>query len=80
MDTENLAIVFGSNLIRPAEEPDMNTIKEYNCKLIPLIKVLIDQSEYLFPVRTSFFKRKFLSKIFYLRQIQMIHVNNIMNQ
>jgi len=29
MDTENLAIAFGSNLIRSSEELDINTIKEH---------------------------------------------------
>jgi len=27
MDTDNLAVVFGNNLIRPAEELDLNMIK-----------------------------------------------------
>jgi hypothetical protein len=27
MDTDNLAVVFGNNLIRPAEEIDLNMVK-----------------------------------------------------
>nr|ACD37555.1 Rho GTPase activating protein [Adineta vaga] len=48
MDADNLAVVFGNNLIRPVEELDLNMIKGHNYNLLPLIKVLIDQSEYLF--------------------------------
>ncbi|CAF2227618.1 unnamed protein product [Rotaria magnacalcarata] len=48
MDSDNLAVVFGSNLIRPAEELDLYMFKGHSYSLLPLIKVLIDQSEYLF--------------------------------
>lgn len=48
MDTENFAITFGSNLIRASEELDMNMIKGHNYNLFPLIKALIDHSDYLF--------------------------------
>ncbi|UJR16038.1 hypothetical protein I4U23_002952 [Adineta vaga] len=48
MDTDNLAVTFGNNLIRPAEELDLNMIKGHNYNLFPLIKVFIDHSEYLF--------------------------------
>ncbi|CAF0873127.1 unnamed protein product [Adineta steineri] len=49
MDADNLAVTFGSNLIRPSEDLDLNMIKGHNYNLFPLIKVLIDYSEYLFP-------------------------------
>jgi len=49
MDTENLSITFGSNLIRPSEDLDINMIKGYNYNLKPLVIALIDNSEYLFP-------------------------------
>jgi hypothetical protein len=61
MDTENFAIVFGSNLIRTSEELDMNMIKGHSYNLIPLIKTLIDHSEYLFPV--GFISMKFYLKL-----------------
>ncbi|CAF0914469.1 unnamed protein product [Rotaria sp. Silwood1] len=48
MDTDNLAVVFGNNLIRPAEDLDLNMLKGHSFNLLPLIKVLIDYSEYLF--------------------------------
>jgi hypothetical protein len=50
MDTENFVIVFGSNLIRTSEELDIHMIKGHSYNLIPLIKILIDHSECLFPV------------------------------
>ncbi|CAF1117700.1 unnamed protein product [Adineta steineri] len=53
MDTDNLAVVFGNNLIRPVEDLDLNMIKGHNYNLLPLIKVLIDHSEYLFSVNQS---------------------------
>ncbi|CAF2955260.1 unnamed protein product [Rotaria sp. Silwood2] len=48
MDTDNLAVVFGNNLIRPADDLDLNMVKGHSFNLLPLIKVLIDHSEYLF--------------------------------
>ncbi|CAF1260883.1 unnamed protein product [Rotaria sordida] len=48
MDTDNLAVVFGNNLIRPADDLDLNILKGHSFNLLPLIKVLIDHSEYLF--------------------------------
>jgi hypothetical protein len=33
MDTDNLAVVFGNNLIRPAEELDLNMIKGHRLRL-----------------------------------------------
>ena len=48
MDTENFAIVFGSNLIRASEELDINMIKGHSYNLVPLIKTLIDHSDYVF--------------------------------
>ncbi|CAF0894438.1 unnamed protein product [Adineta ricciae] len=53
MDADNLAVVFGNNLIRPVEELDLNMIKGHSYNLLPLIKVLIDQSEYLFSSQNS---------------------------
>lgn len=50
MDTDNLALSFGSNLIRTSEELDLNMIKGHNYNLLPLIKVFIDHSDYLFSV------------------------------
>lgn len=48
MDVENLALTFGNNLIRSNEEFDLNLIKGQNFNLLPLIKVLIVQSDFLF--------------------------------
>ncbi|CAF0739032.1 unnamed protein product [Didymodactylos carnosus] len=53
MDTENLAVVFGSNIIRPPEKLDLNMIKGHNFNLLPLIKVFIDNSEELFDCSSS---------------------------
>ncbi|CAF0790114.1 unnamed protein product [Rotaria sp. Silwood1] len=53
MDTDNLAVTFGNNLIRTSEELDINMIKGHNYNLLPLIKVFIDHSEYLFPTNSN---------------------------
>nr|ACD37573.1 Rho GTPase activating protein [Philodina roseola] len=51
MDVENLALTFGNNLIRSNEESDLNMIKGHNFNLLPLIKVLINQCDFLFAVK-----------------------------
>ncbi|CAF4123854.1 unnamed protein product [Rotaria sp. Silwood2] len=53
MDTDNLAVTFGNNLIRTSEELDLNMIKGHSYNLLPLIKVFIDHSEYLFPTNSN---------------------------
>ncbi|CAF0777321.1 unnamed protein product [Rotaria sordida] len=53
MDTDNLAVTFGNNLIRTSEELDLNMIKGHNYNLLPLIKAFINHSEYLFPINSN---------------------------
>jgi len=53
MDTENLAVVFGNNLIRQPNDCDLNMIKGHSYNLLPLIKGLIDHSDFLFPNNSS---------------------------
>nr|ACF75516.1 rho GTPase activating protein [Philodina roseola] len=53
MDTENLAVVFGNNLIRQPDDCDLNMIRGHSYNLLPLIKGLIDHSDFLFVNNSS---------------------------